>query len=377
MRAVAITMFLLALSISLMAGADTQPNIKTVKEFVKTDGAATEEITRRWIYLENGCVLNMTTRNEERKNSLVSKWGDVAFGLKMGKIWNGWDFLGVSLKTPKGKVSPISAFPPSSIWLLPCDTAWLAEIKWPLSQEGQGTLSLSVFQFPSHKNWLFFRLKTTGDAEIEKVVLSCYPATSHWAKDVPERERMAATRESVCNASKNDHEFAPQSPGMILYNNYIHTNDGCMIVLDNGAVQKIKIAKTSNSIGPQIFLKPGSKSMSFALGFFMDSPAEKESVIFLRETQDSISSFLKDIDWTPKISVGKVEKLAGSLKKIFEEAEKMGIQADKKAMEEAEKLHASLSAAVKSGDTDAFWEDIQKLEGLKRKIVEDLLNNYK
>ena len=235
---------------------------------------------------------------------------------------------------------------------------------------------MRVCQFDSHKNWLFFKLEVEPPAEIWKLDFTCYPSTSHWAHDVPERERIAESKESVYNVSKGKFEFTPQSPGLIFYNKYVYGDDGCMALVDNQAVQKIVLPKTTNGISPDVFLKPGRSSFVFALGGFRDTPAEKEATMFLGESQDGVFTFLKGIDWNPKIDGGKVEKLARDLQNIFKLAEGMNLPVEPAARAEAEKLRAQGQETIKNDDLAAFEEVAQKLGRLKDKVLAGLLDNY-
>ena len=346
-------------------------------ENVKVDGVALEKTTRR-LLLDNGCSIMLLNHTEKGGKTLhKKKWGDFLFGLFMGKIWNGWEFLRVSVKTADGIVWPVSSFPPSEFYLTSIEAANFAEIKWPLSADGNGFLRLLIFQFPSHRNWLFFKIETNEGVGIESLALSCYPSTSHWADAVPERERIAATKENVYNVSAGKHEFTPQTPGMVLFNKYIHTDDGCMIVMDHEAVQAIKLSKTTNDIAPGISFKPGVRSFTFAFGYFKDSPAEKEAAMFLGETQDSIYSFLKGIEWSPSMDAGKVEKQVADLERIFAEAAKMGLAVPDDARRESEAWRAKALEAVRRRDIAAFGESLGKFEELRKRVVEQLLNNFK
>ena len=99
--------------------------------------------------------------------------------------------------------------------------------------------------------------------------------------------------------------------------------------------------------------------------------------MFLGESQDAVFSFMRGIEWAPKISGEKAGRMSAETRGIFEAAERMGLPVDKGAVEESENLRARLEEAAKNGDMAAFGKAVQEFEGFKKKVIEGLLSNYK
>jgi hypothetical protein len=356
-----------------------EPHIKTVEKKLDRDGRKYIKTDRK-IFFNNGNIWYLTVNEEGKKELVQKKWGDYFMGLEFGRPkrsnggWSLWGFFECYARI-NGKYQNIpKMFLPENVYITQLNGATLAEIICPLSADGKaGKMSMRVMQFPSHKNWLFMRVKFT-DTNINpwRFTLSAYPGNSNNPK---ERERWIATKENKYCVSKNQYKFAPESNALVMYSKFIHENFGNFLIFEAAKFDKLQLPKCGAGVMTYFFPKKGIKEFKFALGYFSDKSAADELPRFLGESQDNIYKFMENIDWEPKLNTSEFTKLYTDTDKLIKDMAELG-SGGKKFKKELDDIKTAFDAAVKSNNMNKAAEQQELLKKLKAKVAKAAMSQF-
>lgn len=301
----------------------TEPHLQTVTKEVDREGQKYIQ-TERNIRFDNGNLRFLTLNEEGKKEIVKKKWGDYFLGLDFGRAkntngsWSIWDFFECHVRINGKYLIVPQMFLPENVYVTKLNDVTMAEIISPLSADGKsGKMSMRFMQFPSHKDWLFIRVKFI-DTTIApwRITFQAFPGNSN---NPQERERWIATPDSQYCVSKEKYSFAPKSNALVMYSKFVHENFGNFLVFESEKFREITLYKSSTVMPVWFFPKKGEKELKFALGYFMDKPTADELPRFLGETQDVIYKFMNGIDWDPKINSAEFDRLAVETEKILKD----------------------------------------------------------
>ncbi|MHB9056992.1 MAG: hypothetical protein ACYC2P_12725 [Paludibacteraceae bacterium] len=310
-------MFLVA---NLNAG---EPHLKIVQKEVDRDGKKYIQ-TDRDLFLDNGKIWSMTLNEKGKKETFKKKYGDYFLGLDFGRpadtngSWGKWDFFQFHVMIDGKYQNVLERFVPENVYVTKFNDATFAEFIWPLSTDDSvGKISMRIMQFPSHKDWIFVKVKfDSNNLTPWRLSFSAYPGNSNNPK---ERERWLGTKENHYCLSKEKTSFIPASNGLVLYSKFVHEDCGNFLIFDSAEFSKIDVPQAGAGIDVQFFPKSEKVEFKFALGYFMNKPSSDELPRFLGETQDSIYQFMEKIEWDPKINSAEFDRLVVETEKILKD----------------------------------------------------------
>jgi len=348
-----------------------EPHIKKVEKTLERDGKKYIKVDRK-IFFNNAKIWYLTLNEEGKKELLKKKWGDYFMGLEFGRPkrsnggWSLWNFFNCYVKAKDSYKNVPQMFLPENVYITQINGVTLAEIVSPLSADGKvGKMSMRLMQFPSHKNWLFMRIKFINSTiEPWRLGISAYPGNSNNPK---ERERWIATKENKYCVSKDKFSFEPASNALVMYSKFVHDKFGNFLVFESAKFKKINLPKCGAGVMARFFPKKGEKEFKFALGYFSNKPAADELPRFLGESQDNIYKFMENIDWEPKLNTSEFEKILADTAKLIKDMSAMGSDG-KKFETELKNIKLAFETAVKANDMNKASAQMELLKKLKAKI---------
>ena len=289
-----------------------EPHIKESKEIIERDGTQYIKNTHN-IYFQNAAMRYVTLNKKGEKKLIKQKWGDYFLGLELGRSkyfknsWNMWNFFECYILKDGKHQNVTQMFLPESVYITHFNDKTLAEIVSPLSDDGKnGKMTMRIMQFPSHKDWIFIRVKfVDSDIAPWRFTFSAYPAYSDCPKT---RERWIATKENKYCVSKDKYSFTPTSNALVMFNKFAQEDVGDFMVFEADKFNKVYLNKSNNGVLIYFFPRKNNREFKFALGCFIDKSPADELPRFLGETQDNIYRFMENIDWEPKLNNSEFEK---------------------------------------------------------------------
>ena len=354
-----ISIVFLSALIAFGLAAET-PHIKS-KEEKQPDGRTKYE---RDVYLNSARVI-MLQHSTDGKTGQSKKWGDYFFGLEFGRMprtnggWSIWDVL-KCYEYGKTPINLLQNFLPENVVVNNINGIAVADMVYPSLSNGR--LRIRMMQFPSHPDWVFIRL-ATENFNLWRIDFSAYPGNSNTPKD---RERHAATENADYNLSQTDVKISPpQTPFLALYNKFIQDNAGNFLIFQPEKFLDVTIPKTTGGVGMRFMVKKGNHQFDFALGQFMDQPADDTVKRFFAENAEAIRKFMNTIDWNPVLPGDQFEKSCS-------EALKLGIPEEKLVL-----IRAAHAKAIQDNDSAAAAKAVEELESLKKDATASGLNQFR
>lgn len=346
------------------------------------DGVTYATMERKF-HLPDAKLKLVTTRSPDGGGALIPrerrKFGDYFFGLEFGRVGNGgwdiWQFLQVSARSGGQTYDAIALMEPTQAFALDTPAGAVASIAWPpppgAAAPADGTFRLTVLKVPAHRQWLFCKAEIAGGSDLENVTFVCSPGGTDTP---PQRERIALAREGEFNLAQEakGYEIVPHSPGLVLTNRCAQERHACLLVFENEKVKLAALPRATGGVRVILRLVPGTNSFLFALGHANEMAMPSQELdLFLKETQDSIRTFLGGIEWNMKLD--DPEAVAASLMGLFRYQEMLGQSVEPADRGEAERLADRLRAARELPEAVAACSEIAEFkERFARRRLEEL-----
>lgn len=304
-------------------------------------------------------------------------FGDWFLGLDFGRVGNGgwdrWRFLDVTADCGGKTYRAVDLMEPVQAFALDTPAGAVASVAWPpppgSAAPAAGVFRLTMLKVPAHPRWLFCKAEIAAGADMRTVALFCSPGGTD---QPPQRERVVLAREGEFNLAQSSHEIVPRGPGLVLTNRCAQERSACLVVFEQEKAELAALRRTTGAISVSLRLLPGTTSFLFALGHANEMAMPSQELdLFLKETQDSIRTFLDGIEWNMKLD--DPEAVAASLMGLFRYQEMLGRPVEPADRVEAERLAGELRAATDLPAAVAARAKIAEFkEGFARRRLEEL-----
>lgn len=348
----------------------------------KTDEPVTSReqqlVKHEWTaYLPNGSITYLAHTPGDSNEIIAKEWGDFFFGLRGFKSgWSRWEFLGISAGDGAKGFNIVRKYLPENVVIDNFENKSLVEFCWPLNAAGDasGKINLQILQIPSRPDWLFVKVSASGEkAGINGLVFQAYPGG---AVEPAERERWAATKENSLMLNTNRMEFVPASPGIALFNKYVHEEGGDFLVYEPEKFTRVTIPMSTGGVHVHLSAKPQYNELKFALGYFIDKPAEQEIRMFFNEKMNEISEFMKTMEWNIPIDGALYDKLSAELRKLLDELEKSGDKNIASYKEQIDRLSSEYDNALRMKDNIKRQSVLAEMTEIKAALIKTALAEY-
>ncbi len=334
------------------------------------------------IQLPEGGVNYIGTVHKGQIKAVKEKYGDHSLGLEFGRParvdgrgsnggWNLWNFLQANLRVNGKVVDASSTYLLDDAYLLEEGQRTIVALRWPLEETAKGngagkSFTLTLLEDASLPHWLFIRL-SSPDVPLEKIALSCYPANTSGPK---QRQRWVATPERRYQVESKATELPVAAEALAYYNQLAQQRDGCFLIYDPAQAQSVAISG-GYDVRTMFVPKKGVHEAVFALGFFIDQPAEQAMQYYFSETRVEVTRYLKAIDWNPKFDPKESQELIQFVDQVVSKYAKPQESADWGALKQA---YTKAEAAKRPIETLAA---VRRMQAFKEKLLQRILATYK
>jgi hypothetical protein len=374
---------LLLCAVILIAAASTAHAV-LIKRETKPAPERGPDIVRKTVevQLPEGVLSYIGTAQKGQTKAIVGKYGDHSLGLEFGRParvdgrpsnggWNLWNFLQANVQVNGKSFSATSAYLLEDAYLLEEGQRTIVALRWPVEapvkgKEAPKSFTLTLLEDASMPHWLFIRV-SAADAPLEKVALSCYPANTSGPK---QRQRWTATADHRYEVGPKPTDLPVSAEALAYFNQLAQTRGGCFLIYNPAQIQSLNVAG-GYDVHTTFVPKKGAHDAVFALGFFIDQPADQAMQYFFTESREQVARYLKSIDWTPRFNPRESQELIQFVDRVLKQYPQPAQAAEWSGLK---KTYTEALSARRPIDT---LSAARQMEAFKQKLLQRILATYK
>jgi hypothetical protein len=366
------TAILLGTIITLSAA---EPYVKTIGKDLERDGK-TYFSSESIINFDNAKIIYKTLTEKDKQELITSKWEDFFFGLEFGRPkrsnagWHKWEFLKVIQQVGNRNISLLRRLRTNKISIAKIGERTVAQLTFPLGSNDQaGDISITLIQYPIWKEWMFMKIQVNIEEDFSYLVITY----NHEYVKNRINEIFVAEQDKEYNISKDGMNLKPEKPGLAMYSKFANEDRGGFIVFEPSDFSKIQCTK---GYGTTLRLYPvkGKREFIFAMGYFLEHPAQETVPEFFKNTQDKVYEFMKKIDWDISVDASTFDKLMAETRKAI--AAITDAAKAKKSTEQLDDISARFRQAQADNDFAKGLEAENELKKINADISSDTLSQF-